>query len=224
MSPPAPKVPAPPSPVSSPAPRLSIPTRIFLGFALALGAFVAVLILSVAQHQRTSESLELMERGYIPLAITVGEAQANQALFATLLDRVLEEQDSSATRHWLDTVRRVRPATMKRALHDVHSASVLHPAQEDVVALERIRAELRTVEDIYSANEDQYDAFFRAIDRGEGGEASKIVGLLKREEREIQERLRNARDTVQERLATFSTVVASREQRSTVLLIALTVL
>ena len=72
----------PPPPQASSLPRLSIPTRIFLGFALVLTAFGAVAIFSLTQHARTVRTLGLLNEGLLPLALTLGEAKATQAVFA----------------------------------------------------------------------------------------------------------------------------------------------
>ncbi|MBC7174132.1 MAG: hypothetical protein H5U40_16940, partial [Polyangiaceae bacterium] len=106
-------------------PRFSIPTRVFLGFALVLIAFAAVVGTSVVQHDRTARSLRLIHEGYLPLALTLGEAKATQAVFATLLDRVMEERGTTATRSWIHAARRVRPATLRRAQHGLERAERL---------------------------------------------------------------------------------------------------
>ncbi|MCZ7678613.1 MAG: hypothetical protein M5U28_07515 [Sandaracinaceae bacterium] len=74
-------------------PRLTIPTRIFLSFVLVLLAFGVVSAASLIQHQRTAARLRLLHEGYLPLALTIGQAKATQAVFNTLLDRVLQERD-----------------------------------------------------------------------------------------------------------------------------------
>ncbi|HEY8432886.1 MAG TPA: hypothetical protein VIL20_31155, partial [Sandaracinaceae bacterium] len=81
-------------------PRLTIPTRIFLSFVLVLVAFGIVSAASLVQHQRTSERLRLLHEGYFGLADTIGQAKATQDIFNTLLDRVLQERDPTATRSW----------------------------------------------------------------------------------------------------------------------------
>lgn len=203
--------------------RLSIPTRVFLAFAISFAASVALLIASVVEHQRTSESLRLLQEGYVPLAITVGEAKATQSLFATLLDRVLNEDDPTATRHWLNTARRLRPTTVRRALYNVDRAFRLKPAASDAAALERIRGEMRAVEDTYLASDAHYDQLFAALTSGRRPEAERLLKELQNDERLVRDRLRRARDAIESRLSTFSAVAAEREERTTVWLMTLTV-
>ncbi|MEZ4256258.1 MAG: histidine kinase dimerization/phospho-acceptor domain-containing protein, partial [Polyangiales bacterium] len=203
-------------------PALSIPTRIFLAFVVSFVAFAAILVGSVVEHQRTAKSLRLMEEGYVPLAITVGEAKATQSLFATLLDRFLKESDPTATRHWLNTARKLRPTTVRRALYNVDRAFRLKPDKKDAAALERVRGELRGVEDAFRASDARYDRLFSALVEGRTAEAAALLGQLQNDERLVRDRLRRARDVVESRLASYSASVAEREQRTTVSLLILT--
>src|SRR5664279_1847804 len=47
-------------------PRLTIPRRIFLGFALVLVASGLVSTVSFMQHERTAAALALLDDGYLP--------------------------------------------------------------------------------------------------------------------------------------------------------------
>ena len=64
---------------------LTIPTRIVLGYVVVLVAFGVVGGLSFLQHQRTSETLSLLEEGYLPLALTLSQAKATQSVYANLV-------------------------------------------------------------------------------------------------------------------------------------------
>src|SRR5688500_1029623 len=135
-------------------PRLSIPTRIFLGFALVLLAFGAVATVSLLQHQRSAETLRLLHEGYLPLALAVGEAKATQAVVGTLLDRLLTEQDPSASRSWLHAARRVRPATMRRALYALDRAEQLSVGADDGRVLRDLRRDLEGVHRTYTESDE----------------------------------------------------------------------
>src|ERR1700753_1309407 len=93
-------------------PRLTIPRRIFLGFALVLVASGVVSAVNLIQHERTAAALALIDEGYLPLALTVSETRATQSVFNTLLDRLLNERDPGAPRLWLQAARIRRPKTL----------------------------------------------------------------------------------------------------------------
>src|SRR5262249_13026115 len=86
-------------------PRLTIPRRVFLGFALMLPVRVMVSMASSIEPQRPAVTVSLVHEGYLPLSLTLSEARATQSVFGNLLDRVLSERDSSATRLWLSAAR-----------------------------------------------------------------------------------------------------------------------
>ncbi len=203
--------------------RLSIPTRIFLGFALLLAAFGAVSVTSVVQHERTAARLLLLHEGYLPLALTVGEAKATQAVFGTLLDRVMSERDPTATRNWLNAARQVRPATLRRALYGVERAEQLAESDPDKAALAGVRTTLEQVGAAYREGDARYDELFDALVSHDDARAERLLRSLRAEERDIQLRLRDARSVLQERIAIVSAEAEEQQRRAAVLLGALTV-
>jgi PAS domain S-box-containing protein len=205
-------------------PRLSIPTRIFLGFALLLVAFGGVAVTSVVQHERTAHTLRLLHEGYLPLALTVGEAKATQAVFGTLLDRVMSERDPTATRNWLNAARQVRPATLRRALYGVGRARELATDPRDRALLDDVEGTLSEVGAAYRASDAHYDELFEALVSGDLAAAERVLGALRQNERVIQNLLRDARSALQERIATLSADAEEDERRAAVLLGALAVL
>ena len=205
-------------------PRFSIPTRIFLGFALVLGAFTAVLGMSLVQHERTTRAIRLLHEGYLPLALTIGEARATQAVFATLLDRVLEERDSTATRSWLLTARRVRPATLRRAQHGVEAAMRLDPPPEDRATIESVRSELEGVGDAFVKGDALYNELFAALEAGNDRRASEVLAELRKLEGRIQRGYRDSWKRLQDRIWTTSQHAAQKERQAAAWLGALTVL
>ena len=55
--------------------RLSIPTKIFLGYTLVLGLFSVVLVLNFARLGRLYEEVTLINRGLVPLRLTLSEIE-----------------------------------------------------------------------------------------------------------------------------------------------------
>ncbi len=202
-------------------PRLSLPTRIFLSFVLVLLAFGAVSTATLVQHQRTAERLRLMHEGYLPLALTVGQAKATQAVFGTLLDRVLQERDPTATRSWLEAARRVRPSTVRRAITGIERAEGLDPPAEDRQALAEIRATLEQIQEAYGAGEQRFDALFIALQEGREAEAARVLEDLRLREQQIARRLRIAWGQIQSRIAETSRTAAEQEQQSVFVITAM---
>ena len=211
------------APVTQAPRRLTIPARMFLMLAAVLVTFGGVLVWSLFQHQRTADELRLLNEGYLPLALTVGEAKATQAVFGTVVDRVISEPDPTATQQWLEVARRVRPATVERALAGVERAEQLKQSTADRAALSGVSDRLRRVRRRFERNEATYERFFETLNRGEGDGAETLVSELRAEERSAEADLREARRQLQDRISIISASAAEQEGRSAILLGASTV-
>ena len=203
-------------------PRLSIPTRVFLAFAFVLTAFGGLVAASLAQHQRTAETLRLLDEGYLPLALSIGEARATQTVFGTLLDRVLEERDSAATRGWLNAARIVRPTTLRRALNGVERAEQLDPSPRDRAVLAELRGNLKTALRGMSAGDERFDQLFAALVARDDHRAAAVLADLRAHERGIDRELRRAWSRLQGQIAATSASAEAQERDSAELLAVLT--
>ncbi len=204
--------------------RWSIPTRIFFGFTIVLVSFGTVAAASVIQHRRTSQTLELLHQGYLPLALTLGEAKATQAVFATLLDRLQQGPQHQSTKNWLNAARRVRPATLRRAFGDLDRAQSLGQASDEKNRVPAIRRELDAVRRAFETNDQRYDALFALMERGGDERAAPVLAELRERERAIQRHYRHGWRRIQEQVAETSAQAAEHERRSALWLGALTLL
>ncbi|MEM9190311.1 MAG: ATP-binding protein [Myxococcota bacterium] len=203
-------------------PRLSIPTRIFLGLTLVLTAFGILSIGSFFQHRRTGETLALLEDGYLPIALAVGEAKATQTVFHTYLDLLMS--DPTGTRNWLDAARQLRPAKIRQALESIDAALALDPSPADRALLEESQTRLRTVLEGFEASQAGYDRLYDALAAGEQAGAEEALSDLRSKERETDSLLRDTRAALQTRIAAISADVAAKESQSAILLGILTCL
>jgi two-component system, NtrC family, sensor kinase len=202
--------------------HLSIPTRIFLGYAAVLLVLSAVAGTSLLQHTRTAASLRLLHEGYLPLALTLGEAKSGQAVLFTWIDRVPRDESSGA-RSWLEAALRVRPATLTRARHGLDRATRLVERDEDRNAMRVVATELEALGKIFEANGAEYAAMFDALERGDGVAARTRLDHARQRELEAQRRYRNAWREVQERIAATSSEASAEEARAAVLLVGIAV-
>ena len=199
--------------------RFSIPTRIFLGFVFVLGIFSALSIASILAHQRTAQTLRRIHEGYLPLALTIGELRATQSVFSTLLDRVLDETDSSATRSWLTIARRVRVASLRHAIKSVTAVEALQPPAGERQVLGDVRGSLSRAADLYGSDQASFDALFSALSRGDRAGAETSLASLRSRELETERALRTAFARLQTGIQDTS-ASAEKEERQTVLLLA----
>lgn len=186
----------------------------FLAFSLMLTVSGLVSVASFVQHQRTAATLSLVHEGYLPLALTVSEARATQLVFGDLLDRVLSERDSQATRTWLSTARRSRPGTVLRALDGIAHIERMAPSAEDRVSLALINRELKRVATTLTEGEGRYRNLYAALDSGERDAAERILADLRARERGIDGRLRLVWSTVLARIEKTSARAAVEQEHA----------
>lgn len=191
--------------------RLTIPTRIFLSFVLVLLAFGVPSAASLLQHQRTAATLRLLHEGYLPTALTLGEAKATHAVMSTMLDQVIVQQ---ASRDWVETARRVRPSTIRRAMTGIERAESMAPPEEDRAALAELRSILEEVQASYARSEAPFDRLFEAIETGDTDRADAELDQLRLRERDHGRLLRRAWGRVHSRIAQTSETAAEQERQS----------
>src|SRR5438128_10311869 len=76
--------------------RLSIATKVFLGFVAVLACSAAVSAYGIARLQRIGRGLSLLSRPYMPLTRAVSTLEAFQKERERSTDRLLDEQDPKA--------------------------------------------------------------------------------------------------------------------------------
>ncbi len=179
---------------------------------------------SFVQHQRTAATLSLVHEGYLPLALTVSEARATQSVFGNLLDRMLSERNSSATRTWLNAARKTRPGTVERALEGIAHIEHMAPPEADRASLAKARRELRRVTTMLAQGEGRYRDLYAALDAGDKDGAERVLADLRARERGIDGRLRTVWDTLLGRIEQTSARAAVEQEHALGVLAALVVL
>jgi nitrogen fixation/metabolism regulation signal transduction histidine kinase len=205
--------------VARPARRkwLTIPTRIVLGYIVVLVAFGVVGGLSFLQHHRTSQSLGLLEDGYLPLALTLSQAKATQSVYANLVERALESERSTPTKTWLRAALRIRPTTLRRAYEGVEKAEALAEELGQPAPLRSVRRELDAIGRAYEQIDAQYEELFASID-DEVEVADELISKLRTTEQRIERNYDRASQSVQQRISRTSALAAAQSERATFLL------
>lgn len=201
--------------------RVSIPRRVFLGFALVLAVSSLVSVASFVQHWRTASTLELLHDGYLPLSLAISEVRAAQSIFDNLLDRMLTERNTSSTRAWLNVGRRARPERLARALNTIALMQNDAPPATERATLAKLRRDLKRVKTAIRKGEARYDALYAALDTGDSISARRILADLRVRERSIDSRLRIAWTTVLRRIKATSARASAQEQQAIGVLLVL---
>ncbi|MEM7135757.1 MAG: ATP-binding protein [Myxococcota bacterium] len=196
---------------------LTIPTRIVLGYIVVLVAFGVVGGLSYFQHHRTSQTLGLLQDGYLPLALTLGQAKATQSVYANLIERALESEQSGPTKAWLRAALRIRPTTLLRARDGVEHAEALATELGTPAPLRSVRRELDAIGQAYDEIDKDYEQLFNLVDDDPEAVDALLTGLRATEQR-IERNYDRASQSVQQRIQRTSALAAEQERRATFLL------
>lgn len=162
-------------------------------------------------------TLGLLNEGLLPLALTLGEAKATQAVFATLLNQI-ESEDAVSRRGWLNAARAVRPATLRRAFHGLDRAEQLAVVAGGEEALARVRASLNDVSAAYRASDADYEALEAAHTSGDPQRAERMLRSMRLRERDVQRHYRDGWRELQEAIASTSSIAAEHERRASIVL------
>lgn len=200
--------------------RLSIPTRVFLGFAVALVMFAAIVVYSLVQHERTASTLRLLQDGYLPLALSVGEVKGTQSGMSMVLDRVLDE--SSAGRNWLTLARGFRSARLKRAEAVAEQMRGMDTNPADARAVGEISADLEDVRSALGASDEKISALVEALANRNLTAAARSLAEAKTREQRVDRRLRKAWNDIQAQIALTSRAAAEQEGQSALTLLWMT--
>jgi len=195
-------------------PQLTIPTRIFLAFAGVLLAFGIVAGASLAQHQRTAETLRLLDEAYVPLTLAIAEAQSAEAILQNMGEYVLDDGQGRRTRQWVNAQQQVIPPRVANAGRQIRRALGLDPAPEDRVALGRVLGFLEEVRRGYDRSRTLYDALFGALDSDDRERARALQGELIAQQGQVARQLQRARNEVRTRIEAVSRSAAEQERRS----------
>jgi len=196
---------------------LTIPTRIVLGYIVVLVAFGVVGGLSFLQHHRTSQTLGLLEDGYLPLALTLSQAKATQSVYANLVERALQSERSTPTKSWLRAALRIRPTTLRRAYEGVEKAEALAEARGQAASLRSVRRELDAIAKAYDEIDINYEQLFNTVDEDEEVVEALLTKVRNTEQR-IERNYDRASQSVQQRISRTSALAAAQSERATFLL------
>ena len=188
-----------------------------LGYLVVLIAFGIVGGLSYFQHHRTSQTLGLLQDGYLPLALTLGQAKATQSVYANLIERALESEQTGPTKAWLRAALRIRPTTLQRAQEGVTHAEELAAELGQPAPLRSVRRELDAIGVAYQKIDKDYASLFNLVAADPDAVESLLADLRSTEQR-IERNYDRASQSVQQRIQRTSALAAEQERRATFLL------
>ena len=85
-------------------PRSAVATRVLASFAIMVVAFAITVGWGVIAQRRAADDSVELARGYVPVALKLGQLRATQATVSSLVDGIPDERDPVSTRIVLETL------------------------------------------------------------------------------------------------------------------------
>lgn len=144
--------------------RKTVATRVLASFAITVVAFAITVGWSGFAQRRAAEDSEELARGYVPVALKVGQLRATQATLSTLVDEIPDERNPLSTRLFVETLASVRHARFAEARVAFSQLRAVSQSEESVALQESLLADLDSAEAAYADDKNVFERLFTAID------------------------------------------------------------
>ena len=194
--------------------KRSLRIEIVASFATLVVALGLVGGYALVRQAQAVAVVALENHGYLPLSLTLSEANANQNSMDTLLERFVEVPDRAAWGVWITGARRTRRAVIHHARTLAQHAQLDAQVSEDHELLTRVDRALERVEMTYRDDERDFSRVFDALAANNSGAALSAHRPLFAREEATQDVLRALSREVEARMEQLADD-AKREQPRT---------
>jgi two-component system, NtrC family, sensor kinase len=204
-----------------PPPRKTVARRVLASFAVTVVAFAAVVGWSGVAQQRAADDSEELAKGYVRVALELGQLRATQATLSTLVDGIPDERDPLSTRLLLETLTSARRTqfsqtknAMTQELPEVGSSSTRTLAAS-------LALELAETESALADDRAAFELLFGAIDTGDRDGIHRNLVAVGSIEHDADKRLHALSDRVKSSMDELSGTAHAREVRAIYALVIL---
>jgi two-component system NtrC family sensor kinase len=207
-----------------PAPRSAIATRVLASFGITVLAFAITVGWSVVAQRRTAQNSEELAKGFVPVALKLGQLRAAQETLATLVDGIPDERNPLSTRLVIETLSSVRHAKFveTRTAMAEGLAAVGDDATHALAAA--LTNELDAAEQPISDDASGFEGLFASLDGQDKDAVNRTLVSLGALEHDAGRRLHALSDHLAIAMDELSARSRARERRAILALIALAVL
>ncbi len=195
-------------------PRRTVATRILASFTITLLAFGITLGWSVVMQRRAAQDNDELTKGFLPVALRLGQLRATQATLAALIDGLPDERNPHAARRIIELLTGVRRAKVEETrtalLEDLRGVGNDETRQ---LALE-LAGELDAAKSSYAGERSAFARLFFAFDAKDSEVVNQEILSLGRMEHEGERRFKLLSEKVERSIAEFSAGARARERRS----------
>lgn len=188
-----------------------------LAFAFTVGWGI------VAQRRAAEDSVELA-RGYLPVALKLGQLRATQATLSTLVDGIPDERNPVSTRILLETLASARRAKFveTRAAASQGLPAVGSSETRDLAA--RLTAEIDAIEAALGDDRALFEQLFEAVATSDKDGVNRVLVTLGAIEHDADKRLHAVADKLTASMDELSAAANARERRAIYALAILAIL
>ena len=201
--------------------RRTIARRVLLSFAVTLIAFAVTALWSVAAQRRTATDSEELSKGYLPVALKLGQLRATQATLATLIDGLPDERDPVSARLLLGTLASARHTKFLETKAAMAELAEIVPSAGSSMDFS---ADLSSIEAELDGDKPGLARLLAAAFEGDKDSINREIVQVGAIEHDGDKRLHALADRVSSSMEQLSSAAKVRERRSVYALVALAVL
>lgn len=194
-------------------PRRTMATRILASFAIMLVVFAVTVGYSARAQQKTAENNEELAKGYLPVALKLGQLRSVETVIASLVEGISDEKDPLAMRILLQTQINVRLAVLEETRTAL--ATLRERGDEDTKQRALVlTGELDGAAAIFTDDRASFERLFASLDAGDRDAVNRELLSIGTMEREGVRRLRAMAEHVDQSVAELTAAARARERRA----------
>jgi two-component system, NtrC family, sensor kinase len=209
----------------APPPRRTVATRILASFAVTLLAFAVTVGLAAMAQKRTAEDSEELAKGYVPVALKLGQVRAVQSATMALVDGLPEEQRNPLSlKVVLDTLSNVRRSKVEETRTSIQTLRTLATEDSTSALAGTLETDLDVVQASFNAERPELERLFAAFEKNDKDAANAAIIAVGGIEHDASRRLKALGDRVEQAMIDMSAAARARERRAISLLALLAAL
>jgi two-component system NtrC family sensor kinase len=210
-------------PVLTP-PRKTVARRVLASFAVTVVAFAVTVGWSGVAQKRAADDSEELAKGYLRVALELGQLRATQATLSTLVDGIPDERDPLSTRLLLETLTSARRTQFARTRKAVAQELPEVGSSATRVLASSLATDLTATEDALADDHAAFELLFGAIDAGDKDGINRNLVTVGAVEHDADKRLHALSDRVKSSMDELSAAAHAREVRAIYALFILSLL
>jgi signal transduction histidine kinase len=207
--------------VPPPLRRQTVANRVLASFAVTVLAFAVSVGWSVVAQRRAIQDNAEITKGYLPVALVVGQVRSTQTTIATLLDGTPD--DPVGLKMLLVQLRSVRHAKFGETRGAMNDLREIGSAETRAMTM-GLQLELESIDAMLAEDRAAFDRLFAAINAGDKEGVNRTLIPLGALEHDADKRVAALSKEVAQSMDQLATDARSRERRSLALLALLAAL